>query len=430
MHAVIDKTRKRGYNIEVFALARVIVAFATRKARYHRHCEELATKNLKGTLMNRIYLDHAATTPLDKEIFAKMAPYFTEDFGNADSPHAVGRKAMNAVDNARDGLAELLNAKPSEVYFTSGGTEADNWAILGAAYAQRERGRNKVVVSSIEHHAVLAAAERLQKEGFEVEYLPVNEGGMVESNALKAALTENVGLVAVMLVNNETGVIQPVEALARLAHENGSVFFTDGVQAAPYMPMDVKALGVDMLSLSAHKFYGPKGCGALYIKSGVKVKGHVVGGEQERGLRGGTTNVPAVVGLAAAYKKNVDTMSATNEKLCKLRALFLREISSLKGMHVNGSEGLPAVLNLRFEGVSNVDFVYNMDLKGVCVAAGSACASASVKPSHVLLAMGLTEEAVRESVRFSFGKNNTEEEVLKAAALTVETVRKLRGEAL
>ena len=377
--------------------------------------------------MERIYLDHAATTPLDNEILEKMLPYFTEEFGNPNSPHGAGRKAMAAVDNARDSLAALLNAKPNEIYFTSGGTEADNWALLGGAYAQRELGKTHVIVSAIEHHAVITAAERLEKEGFSVTYLPVNKGGRVALNTLKAALRQDTGIVAVMLANNETGALQDVQELAKITRENGSVFFTDGVQAAPYIPLDVKALGVDMLSISGHKFYGPKGVGALYIKSGVKVWAHALGGEQERGLRGGTLNVPAIVGLSAAYKKNRDTMSETNEKLTRLNALFLKELSSLSGITVNGENTLPAILNLRIEGVSNVDVLYKLDLCGVSAAAGSACASSSVLPSHVLTAMGLTEKEANECVRFSFGKNTTEEEIIRAAAILKETVEKLRG---
>ncbi|MBO5362963.1 MAG: cysteine desulfurase, partial [Clostridia bacterium] len=347
--------------------------------------------------MQRIYLDHAATTPLSKTVLEKMLPYFTENFGNADSPHAIGRRAVNAVDGARDSVAAMLGAKSNEIYFTSGGTEADNWAIIGGAYAQKQKGKDHVIVSSIEHHAVLYAAEKLKKEGFQVTYLPVNEGGMVAPLALKEALTPKTGLVAVMAVNNETGVLQPIQALAQIAKENGALFFTDAVQAAPYLPLDVKALGVDMLSLSSHKFFGPKGCGVLYIKSGVKVERFVGGGEQERGLRGGTTNVPAVVGLAAAYEENAGGMSASNEKISRLSKLFLDGISVLDGVEINGEgEKLPGVLNLRVKGVSNVDLLYKLDLQGVCVAVGSACASGSIDPSHVLLAMGLTEKAARE----------------------------------
>ena len=377
--------------------------------------------------MKRIYLDHAATTPLSTKVLEKIMPYMTDCFGNADSPHAIGRTAVNAVDNARDCLAERLGVKASELYFTSGGTEADNWAIIGGAYAQRAKGKNHVIVSSIEHHAALYAAEKLEKEGFTVTYLPVNKDGMVEVDALKAVITEQTGLVAVMSINNETGVMQPIEGLVKVAHEYGALFFTDAVQAAPYIPLKIKEWGVDMLSLSSHKFYGPKGCGVLYIKGGVKVDRFVGGGEQERGLRGGTTNVPAVVGLSAAYCENEATMAESNEKIARLSALFMEEISILEGVTVNGGgEKLPGILNLHVKGVSNVDLLYKLDLQGVCIAVGSACASASVKPSHVLLAMGLTEKETRESVRISFGKDNTEEEIRFAAKAFVAAVEALR----
>lgn len=376
--------------------------------------------------MERIYLDHAATTPLDKEIFRKMTPYFTDDFGNADSPHALGRKAMNAVDLARDKIAELIGAKPNEVYFTSGGTESDNWAICGAAYAQKEKGKDHIVISAIEHHACLAAAEKLQKEGFEITYVSPNAGGRVELNVVNAAFTDRTGLVVCMYVNNETGVAQPIKEMAALAHEKGALFFTDAVQAAPYLPLNVKDLGADMLSVSSHKFYGPKGCGALYIRGGVRVKGLVVGGEQERGLRGGTTNVPCVVGCALAYEKAVQGMQENNAKLARLRESFLKELQGLDGVKING-EHVPALLNLQISGINNVDLTYAADLQGVCISAGAACASASVKPSHVLLAMGLSEEQAKSSVRISFGKDNTEDEVRQAARILKEIVTRLRG---
>lgn len=376
--------------------------------------------------MERIYLDCASTTPTDNEIIEKMLPYFADVFGNADSPHASGRKAMAAVDSARDKIAGLLNAKPGEIYFTSGGTEADNWALFSGARALLKDGRTKILVSSIEHHAVLSSAERLKEEGFEVVYIPVNEGGMVEVNTVKTLLDGKVGLVVLMAVNNETGVRQPIEEVAKLCRENSSLFFTDAVQLAPHASIDVKALGVDMLSLSSHKFYGPKGCGVLYIRNGVKTCGFVVGGEQERGLRGGTTNVPLVVGCASAYEKARKEMSASEEKIGALKSLFLQEISKLSGVTVNGDGGA-GIVNVRFEGVNGADFVYAMDLKGVSLSVGSACSSASVKPSHVLLAMGRTEAEAKECVRFSFGKNNTEAEILTAARLMEETVKKLRG---
>ena len=377
--------------------------------------------------MNRIYLDHAATTPLNTKVLEKMTPYFTEYFGNADSPHGIGRRAVNAVDCARDDLAQRLGVKANELYFTSGGTEADNWAIIGGAYAQKAQGKDHVIVSAIEHHAVLYAAEKLKKEGFTVTYLPVNIGGTVEERALKNALTDRTGLVAVMTVNNETGVIQPIKALADITHGCGALFFTDAVQAAPHLPLDIRGWGVDLLSISSHKFYGPKGCGVLYVKNGVKIDRFVGGGEQERGLRGGTTNVPAVVGLSAAFCENVEGMSALNEKIDRISKLFLDEISVLDGISINGAQPrLPAILNLRVKGVSNVDLLYKLDLKGVCVAVGSACASASIKPSHVLMAMGLTEQEARECVRISFGKENTEEKIRFAAKAFIEAVNDLR----
>ena len=377
--------------------------------------------------MERIYLDHAATTPLDSEVFEKMTPYFTVVFGNADSPHGEGRRAMHAVDEARDTLSSLLNANKNEIYFTSGGTEADNWAVLGAARAKAEEGRKKIVLSSIEHHAVLSAAERLEKDGFIVEYLPVGLDGAVDETAIERAVDERTALVCLMAANNETGVLQPIAATEKIAHERGALLFVDAVQLAPYTPIDVKKMGVDLLSVSAHKFYGPKGIGALYIKSGVRMQKLVGGGEQERGMRGGTTNVPAVVGFAAAYKKARENMQENGEKLLALRSAFLQEIAALDGVEQNGADGLPAVLNLRFDGIDNTAFLFNMDLNGVCVAAGSACASASVKPSHVLTAMGLTESQAKSSVRFSFGKENTQEEIAKAAGLVVEIVKKLRA---
>ncbi len=376
--------------------------------------------------MERIYLDYAATTPMDGEVLRAMLPYLTESYGNPDSPHAAGRRAQNAVDSARDTLAALLHAKPKEIYFTSGGTEGDNWALRESAYAQKKQGRGRILLSAIEHHALLSCAKKLEGEGFAVDYLPVNGKGAVEPAALQAALRADTGVVAVMAVNNETGAIQPIAELAQLAHANGSLFLCDGVQAAPHQALDVQALGVDMLTLSAHKFYGPKGCGAVYIRSDVKMQGLIVGGEQERGLRGGTTNVPAVVGMATAYQKTIAEGTETQARLRALRALFLAELNDLEGVTING-EGIPAVLNLRFAGVSNVDFVYAMDLRGVSVAAGAACASASIKPSHVLLAMGLDEQAAKESVRFSFGKQTTEEELLRAAGLTKEVVARLRS---
>ena len=379
-------------------------------------------------MKNYVYLDNAATTPLDNDVLQKMLPFMQESYGNADSPHAAGRRAMVAVDTARDLVADCLHAKPNEIYFTSGGTEADNWAILGGARAKKKEGRNHVLVSSIEHHAALFAAETLEKEGFEVEYIPVNDGGRVELNDVKQLLRPTTALICVMRANNETGVLQPIKEIADLAHSVGALMFTDCVQAAPHEEIDVKKWGVDLLSLSSHKLHGPKGCGALYVKNGVKMERLVGGGEQERGMRGGTLNVPAIVGFAEALKITAAQREATHQHMQNLRKIFLDGISGLNGVTVNGAgeESNPAVLSLRVEGVENATLLYKADLAGLCIAAGSACASASVKPSHVLLAMGRTEKEAKETVRISFGRQNTEEEIVRAAQIFTETVKSLR----
>lgn len=379
--------------------------------------------------MERIYLDHASTTPLDSRVLETMLPYFTKVYGNADSPHQTGRRAMSGVDDARDTLARLINAKQSEIYFTSGGTESGNWAMLGGARAKRKENRIRVILSAIEHHAVLSSAQRLEQDGFEVVYLPVNDGGRVEPNELKALVNERTALVAVMSANNETGVLQPIEECCEIAHEQGALFFTDATQLAPYMPIDTKKWNADLIAFSAHKFYGPKGAGVLYIKSGTKAEKLISGGEQERGMRGGTLNVPSIVGLAKAYELNYAEMEQNGEKLQRLSKLFMQELAQMQGITRNGDSenALPSILNLRVEGVENTALLYNMDLQGVSIAVGSACSSASVKPSHVLTAMGLSEKAVKESVRLSLGKDNTEEEIIRVARIMREVVERLRG---
>ena len=381
-----------------------------------------------------VYLDYAATTPLGSDVLECILPYLTACYGNADSPHALGRKALAAVDTARDSLAALIGAKPSEVYFTSGGTEADNWGIIGGARAQKRKGKTKIVISAIEHHAALHAAETLQQEGFVIEYLPVNSGGRLQIESLEQAIDENTALVCLMAVNNETGVIQPIKEMSALARKMGALSFVDGVQAAPHIEIDVKAWGVDMLSLSAHKFYGPKGVGALYIKSGVRIEKLIGGGEQERGLRGGTSNVAAIVGLSAAYQKARTDMEKNEKQLAELSVYFMQQlrektakIDGFAGLVLNGEgeEKLPSVCNVRFVGVENTALLFNLDLQGVCVAAGSACASASIKPSHVLTAMGLDERAAKECIRFSFGKENTKAQIDYAVDKIVQTVEQL-----
>ncbi|MDD6995743.1 MAG: cysteine desulfurase family protein [Candidatus Borkfalkiaceae bacterium] len=375
-------------------------------------------------ISERIYLDYAASTPLDKEVLQSMTPYFSDCFGNANSQHYYGRKAAEALDAARETIAAAIGARDSEIYFTSGGTEADNLAVFGAARAQKKRGRTRILLSAAEHHAVSESADALAKdENFEVERIPIDGGGKIDLAFLKRVADERTALVAVMAASNELGTIQPVKEAAEIAHATGATFFTDAVQAAPYLRLNVKELGADLLSFSAHKFYGPKGAGILYVKSGLPMERLIAGGEQERGLRGGTVNVAAAAGAAAAYKKALAEMEENNKKIRALKQRFLREISAYPFIKINGGDGddyLPSILNLRIDGAENAAVLSLMDLRGVAASAGAACAGGDVLPSRVLLAAGLSEEQAKSSFRVSFGKHNTEEEIVRAAKIIGE----------
>lgn len=372
----------------------------------------------------RIYLDYAAATPLDNEVLQSMLPYFSECFGNANSQHYYGRKAAEALDAAREAIAAAIGARDSEIYFTSGGTEADNLAVFGAARAQKKRGRTQIIISAAEHHAVTESAETLAKdEGFELTVIPINGDGRIDLDFLRNNVTKNTALVAVMAANNELGTIQPVNAAAEIAHAAGATFFTDAVQAAPYLQLNVTELGADMLSFSAHKFYGPKGAGILYVKSGLPIRRLIAGGEQERGLRGGTVNVAAAVGAAAAYKKTVAEMEENNQKLYALKQRFLKEISAYPFIKINGGDGensLPSIVNLRIDGAVNDAVLSLMDLRGVAASAGAACVGGDVMPGKTLLAAGLSEEQAKSSFRVSFGKQNTEDQIVRAAKIIGE----------
>ena len=378
----------------------------------------------------RIYLDHAATTPLDEEVLQKMLPYFTQTYGNANSQHYFGRKAMGALDEARGVIARLIGANDNEVYFTSGGTEADNLAVFGAARAQKKRGRNKIFVSAAEHHAVMVPAEKLAaEEGFETYVIPVDSRGRISLSYLEENVDDSAALVAVMYASNELGTIQPVQEAAEIAHAHGAAFFTDAVQAAPYLPLNVRRLGADYLSFSAHKFYGPKGTGVLYVKGGTPTERVLVGGEQEQGFRAGTVNVAGAVGAAAAYEKAVAEMDEANEKILALKTLFLKEISRFPFVHVNGGDGqncVPPILNVRVDGAENAAMLSLLDLRGIAASAGAACAGGDVRPSRVLTEAGITEEQARDSFRLSFGKHNTKEEIVRAASLIGELASSLR----
>ena len=377
----------------------------------------------------RIYFDHAATTPVDPRVLEKMLPYFTQKFGNPNSQHAFGRETVCAVDDARDEIAACIGAKSSEIYFTSGGTEADNWALRGAAYSFANRGRH-LIVSAVEHPAMIATAKELVKKGFEVTFAEVDEYGAVDLEKLEKAIRSDTVFVGVMTANNEVGTIQPVKEIAALCKAKGIVFFTDAVQAAGAIPLNVKEIGADMLSFSAHKFYGPKGIGVLYIRSGLKIEKLVSGGHQERSMRGGTTNVPAVVGMAEALRIATQSLDENAAYVSAIRDHFihrvLREIPYVK-LNGHPEKRLPANANFSFRYIEGESLLFSLDLKGIAVSSGSACSSGSLEPSHVLLAMGLPEGLAHGSIRFSFGKGNTMEEADYTVDALKEIVLRLRA---
>lgn len=367
-----------------------------------------------------IYLDNAGTTPLDKEVFKKMTPYFTDVFGNASSQHSFGREASNAVREARDKVANILGCSAEEVFFTSGGTEADNWAVKGLALANANKGRH-VIVSGIEHPAVMESARWLDAAGFEITYVNPNKNGIVAAQSIKDALRTDTVLVCVMRVNNETGVIQPVEEISKICRKNGVIFFSDCVQSVGVLPIDLHLF--DAISFSAHKFYGPKGVGVLYVKKGVKIDRLVAGGHQERAMRGGTTNVAGIVGLACALENAVKDCNENNAKIKALKDEFVKRVlEEIEGSVLNGDAELrvPSNANISFVGCDGESVLFALDMRGVAISTGSACSSGAVKDSPVLTAMGLDDAVVRSAVRFTFGKYNTQTEVC-------EVVEKLKS---
>ena len=376
----------------------------------------------------KIYFDHAATTPLDKEVLNEMLPFLTEVYGNANSQHAFGRQAMSAVDEARDSIAKIINAKSNEVYFTSGGTESDNWALRGVAHGYKEKG-NHIIISPIEHAAMLSTAKDLVKEGFKVDFMKVDKFGFVDLEHLKSIITDKTILVACMMANNEIGTIEPIREIAEIAHANGALCFTDAVQALGVLDIDVKALGVDLMSMSSHKIYGPKGVGALYIKNGLKVKSILTGGHQERTKRGGTTNVAGVVGFSKALIKANKNREENNKKVTALRDRFIdRVLAEIPYAYLNGprENRLPANADFSFEYIEGESILFSLDLAGIAVSSGSACSSGSLEPSHVLLSIGVEEALAHGSIRFSFGKNNTIEEIDYAVDTLKQAIKKLR----
>lgn len=375
-----------------------------------------------------IYMDHAATTYTRKEVMEEMLPYFTENFGNPSSIHKFGRDAHKAVDNARDTIAKALGALPEEIYFTAGGSESDNWAVKGAAYANRKKG-NHIITTQIEHHALLHTCEYLEKDGFEVTYLPVDEYGMVSLEDVRKAITEKTILISIMYANNEIGTIQPIAEIGKIAKEKGIYFHTDAVQAVGSVKIDVKEQNIDMLSLSAHKFYGPKGIGALYVRKGIKLFNLVHGGAQERGRRAGTENVPGIVGLAKAIQLATDNLEEHNRKLTAMRDKLIKGvIDKIPYTRLNGHPNmrLPGNANFCFRYIEGEALLLNLDMKGISGSSGSACTSGSLDPSHVLLAIGLPHEIAHGSLRLSLGNVNTEEDVDYVLEVLPEIIERLR----
>ena len=378
--------------------------------------------------MKQIYLDHASTTPVRPEVVEAMLPYFTEQFGNPSSIYPLGQEAADAVAAARETLAGLIGAAPREVYFTSGGTESDNWAIKGFARANAAKGKH-LITSAIEHHAVLHACEALEKEGFEVTYLPVDEHGLVRPEDFAAAIRPDTTLASIMFANNEIGTIEPIAALAAIAHEHGVVFHTDAVQAFGHEPIDVKDMGIDMLSASSHKIYGPKGVGLLYIRKGVKVENFIDGGQQERGRRGSTENVPGIVGFARAAELAAADMTAEHDRLLALRDHAIRRIlDEIPSAKLNGSweSRLANNVNFSFEFIEGEGMLLQLAARGICVSSGSACTSGSLDPSHVLLAIGLPHEIAHGSLRMTLGRDTTLEDVDFAVDSLKATLQNLR----
>lgn len=375
-----------------------------------------------------IYLDHAATTYTRKEVLEEMLPFFTEQYGNPSSIHKFGRDVKKNIDIARERVAKALGALPEEIYFTAGGSEADNWAIKGAAYAYRNKG-NHIITTSIEHHAVLHTCEYLEKEGFEVTYLPVDQYGLVSVEDVKNAITDKTILISIMYANNEIGTIQPIAEIGKLAKEKGICFHTDAVQAVGSIKIDVKEQNIDMLSLSAHKFYGPKGVGALYVRKGVKLVNFVHGGAQERGKRAGTENTPGIIGLGKAIELATANLEEHNRRIQSLRDKLIKGVmEKIPYTRLNGhpEKRLPNNANFSFEFIEGESLLLNLDMKGIAGSSGSACTSGSLDPSHVLLAIGLSHEIAHGSLRLTFGEVNTEEDVDYVLEVLPEIVERLR----
>ena len=379
--------------------------------------------------MRKVYADNAATTALSEKVLNKMMPYLTTVYGNPSSLYQIGSEAKDAVEEARETVANLIGAQhASEIYFTSGGSESDNWAIKGVATALMKKGKKHIITSKFEHHAVLHTCKALEKQGFEVTYLEVYENGIVKPEDVKNALREDTALVTIMYANNEIGTIQPIAEIGKICREAKVLFHTDAVQAMGNVPINVIEDNIDLLSLTAHKFHGPKGCGALYVRRGVRPDILIDGGAQEKGRRAGTENVAGIVGLAEALKIAVQTMDERKEKLTAMRNRLVDGLLKIERSRLNGDRDLrlPGNMNMCFEGIEGESLLLKLDLAGISASSGSACTSGSLDPSHVLLSIGLPHEIAHGSLRISFSDNNTEEDVdyiLETVPSVVEYLR-------
>lgn len=376
-----------------------------------------------------VYMDHAATTPVHPKALEAMLPYFSEKYGNPSSIYGIAREGRKALDDARETVAGILGAKTTEIIFTSGGSEGDNAALKGAAFASKSKG-NHIITSSIEHHAVLHACHFLEKFGFEVTYLPVDNYGMVDPDELARAITDKTILVSIMMANNEVGTVQPIAEIGKLLKGKNITFHTDAVQAAGALPLDVNELGVNLLTLSAHKFYGPKGVGILYLKRATPFLAQQQGGGQERNRRAGTENVPGIVGMTTALELAVENLESNNRHNTRLRERLVKGLlGSVPKVRYNGhqTKRLPNNVNLSFEYVEGESILLNLDMMGVAASSGSACTSASLEPSHVLMAMGIPVEIAHGSLRLTLGASNTEEDVDYVISLLPGIVERLRA---
>jgi len=379
--------------------------------------------------MKRIYLDYAATTPTHPDVVKAMLPYFTDAFGNPSSLYSYGQEAKGAIEEARVKVANLIGARDEEIIFTGGGTEADNFALKGVAFANEKRG-NHIITSSVEHHAVMEACKFLERRRYRVTYLPVDEYGLVDPSDVKKAITDKTILISMIHANNEIGTIEPLVEISRIAQEAGVYFHTDAVQTTGHIPVDVTELGVDLLSISAHKLYGPKGVGALYIRKGTKLVPLMHGGEQERRRRASTENVPGIVGFGRAVELAKQEMNEEAERLTHLRDQLIQGLlERLDHSRLNGHtlKRLPNNVNISVDFVEGESMLLNLDLEGICASTGSACSSSSLEPSHVLLAIGLSHEQAHGSLRFSLGKETTEGEIGQVLDVLPKIVAKLRA---